>query len=186
MDQFATTSLHTSEKSSVAQRWSNLQTVIEELYLNGRDREGKKYTLSDVKSIMKRDYGFDAGYETPDFIRSDTLPAPLSQCQVLFLTAFHSEAQYKYQLRKWKVKKNSNTKAKAGAVCKVYSSRSISGKTTRIKLKGGLTADKLQRQIKAQTKEELALTNNINGYGSNLKFLQPVLHSSRSMYVRSI
>jgi len=76
MDQSAATSLHVSEKTSVAQRWSNLQPVIEELYLNGRDREGKKYTLSDVKSIMKRDYGFDAGYETPDFIRTNTLPAP--------------------------------------------------------------------------------------------------------------
>jgi hypothetical protein len=83
MDQSAATSLHMSEKTSAAQRWSNFRPVIEELYLNGRDREGKKYTLSDVKSIMKSDYGFDARYETPDFIGADALPASLSQYQIL-------------------------------------------------------------------------------------------------------
>jgi hypothetical protein len=185
MDHSAATSLHASGKTSLAQRWSSLQLVIENLYLNGGDPEGKKYTLSDVKSIMKRDYGFDARYETPDFLGAEALPDPLSQYPVLFLTAFHSEAQYKYQLTKWKVKKNSSTKAKAGAVCKIYRSRSMSGKNTRINLKGGLTANKLQRQIKAQAKEGLALTTNVNGYRSNLEFLQPVLHSSRSMYVLS-
>jgi hypothetical protein len=71
MDQIASASSHLSEKPSAAQRWSNFQPVIEELYLNGADSEGKKYTLSDVTSIMKKDYGFDARYVTPDFFAAD-------------------------------------------------------------------------------------------------------------------
>jgi len=183
MDQLGSNLSNLSENTSASQRWQIFRPVIEELYLNGRTSEDKKYTLSDVISIMKRDYGFDAGYETPHYSVADARLLHLSLCQVLFLILFYREKQYKYQLRKWNVKKNNDTKGKAGALCKIYKSRSKSGKSTRIKLKGGLTADKLQRQIKAQAKEELALITTTNGFKTNLEFLQPVLHASRSMYV---
>ena len=67
------------------------------------------------------------------------------------------EAQYKYQMKKWKIKKSTST-AKKAAICRVVKSRQQQGKTSVIR-RGSKNFDvkNLQRYLKAESKKAITL-----------------------------
>lgn len=69
----------------------------------------------------------------------------------------NSEAHYKYQIKKWKMKKNTS-KDKKAAICRVVKSRAQQGKTSVIK-RGSKDFDtkNLQRYLKAEAKKAIEL-----------------------------
>ncbi|MCJ1469539.1 hypothetical protein MMC07_008172 [Pseudocyphellaria aurata] len=99
-------------------------------------------SVSEVSAILKRDYGFAA--EVHDF---------------------------KYHLKKWKLKKNIST-SKKGAMLNIRRQRTETGKKTAFIYKGAKVDDKkLRRQVKANVRREVARRPVGTDGGGNLSLL---------------
>ena len=88
-----------------------------------------------------------------------------------------SESHYKYQIKKWDLKK-SIPKAKKEALCRVVKSREQRGKSSKI-TRGGQAFDtkNVVRYLKSQLKDDIALRPAAEGQHGNLKW--PSVHFCR-------
>jgi hypothetical protein len=88
--------------------------------------------------------------------------------RVLKIPCGNRETQYKYQLKKWKLKKYIPS-AKKSAMCDIYQSRAAQGRSTIVKYKGkDVDVRKLRRQAKTAMRREL-----VSGPGSGNVSGQP-------------
>lgn len=172
---------HSSESSRapIQDRWHLLKDVIEHQYIN------EKRKLPDLAEYMKVNHNFDAGYVA----RATSLLWFLTYHAILYRVH-----QYKYQFKKWNLRKNVPSDAKTH-IGRCLQTRAEAGRaSTTIQYKGhNVDPEKIRRYLKDKRRQDSILkvpASNVGvvanarlAFGKNYGYLALVLRSQMLMVV---